>query len=160
LLHVFTCLFDAFSHSREGGDGAHAPGPGVEREVLTVLWNRQISKGGKYLLPRQDGFSTLQCISSITAAVVSPNRRRDLKRLGAIVALLFINLIAAFPFSPATILFIVYNTIQCLTPEFIGEWFPRLRMLILDWKALGPNGDPQQFADHFASYHGLQVCHI
>jgi hypothetical protein len=134
------------------------PGPGVECEVLTILWNHHISKGGKYLLPHQDGFSTLQCISSITAAVVSPNRRCELKRLGAIIALLFINLMAASPFSPATILFIVYNTIQCLTPEFIGEWFPRLQMLILDWKALGPNGNPWHFSDHFASYHSLRVC--
>jgi hypothetical protein len=62
------------------------------------------------------------------------------------------------PLSPAVILFIIYGTdFSCLTPAFIGEWFVNLRKRLLDWLAMGHEGDLQPFAGYFASFHDIEA---
>jgi hypothetical protein len=82
-----------------------------------------------------------------------------MKQFGVVTALLLIHGQTPRPLSPAVMLFIIYNfDLHCLTPGFIGEWFVSLRNLLLDWLETGPNGDPEPFASHFATYHDAQVC--
>ncbi|KAG6811001.1 hypothetical protein H0H93_014635, partial [Arthromyces matolae] len=41
------------------------------------------------------------------------------------------------------LLFIIYDfDLNCLTPSFVGEWFPSIRTVILDWLDMGPEGNP------------------
>lgn len=82
-----------------------------------------------------------------------------MKQFGAVTALLLIHGQTPRPLSPAVMLFIIYNfDLRCLTPGFIGEWFVGLRNLLSDWLETGPDGDPEPFASHFATYHDAQVC--
>jgi hypothetical protein len=98
-------------------------------------------------------------MTSFAAQAVSPARQRDMKRLGAVCALLYAHGKCPLPLSPAVTLFVVYGLdFRCLTPTFIGEWFAPLHRLILDWLEMGPEGNPDQFAPHFATYHDTEVC--
>jgi hypothetical protein len=82
-----------------------------------------------------------------------------MKQFGAVAALLLIHGQTPQPLSPAVILLIIYNfDLHCLTPGFIGEWFVNLQKVLLDWLEIGPEGDPEPFACHFATYHNAQVC--
>jgi hypothetical protein len=81
-----------------------------------------------------------------------------MKQFGAVTALLLVHGQTPRPLSPAVMLFIIYNfDIHCLTPGFIGEWFAGLRTLLSNWLETGPDGDPEPFASHFATYHDAQV---
>ena len=98
-------------------------------------------------------------MTSFGGSSVSPTRKVAMKRFGAVAALLLIHGQTPRPLSPAVILFIIYGfNLHCLTPGFIGEWFVNLRKLLLDWLEMGPEGDPEPFASHFATYHDAQVC--
>jgi len=81
-----------------------------------------------------------------------------MRRFAVVAALLFINGHTPMPLSPAVILFIIYRSdLNCLTPAFIGEWFVNLRKRLLDWLAMGPEGDVQPFAAYFASFHDIEA---
>jgi len=85
--------------------------------------------------------------------VASSARICELKHLGAAVALMCIHGHFLLPLSPAVLLYVIYNhDFHCLTPNFIGEWYPDLRKLISDWLAMGPEGDPRPFKTQFSSY--------
>ncbi|KAF8233723.1 hypothetical protein L208DRAFT_1554721 [Tricholoma matsutake] len=97
-------------------------------------------------------------MTSFAASSVSVAQKQQLKCLRAVCALLYIHRQTPMPLSPAVILFIVYKfNLHCLTPGFIGEWFINLRKLIADWLELGPEGNLQPFASHFATYHDTEV---
>jgi hypothetical protein len=93
-----------------------------------------------------------------TASSVSVAWKQELKCLRAICALLYINRQTPMPLSPTVILFIVYKfNLHCLTPGLIGERFINLQKLIANWLELGPEGNLQPFASHFATYHDTEV---
>ncbi|KAF8220749.1 hypothetical protein L208DRAFT_1332026 [Tricholoma matsutake] len=97
-------------------------------------------------------------MTSFTASFVSVAWKQELKHLRAVCALLYIHRQTPMPLSPAVILFIVYKfNLHCLIPGFIGEWFVNLQKLIANWLELGPEGDLQPFASHFATYHDTEV---
>ncbi|KAF8055701.1 hypothetical protein FPV67DRAFT_1434783, partial [Lyophyllum atratum] len=133
-------------------------GTGIENEVLSTLFQRFVTSRSQYFVERQNGFCTLKCMTSFGA---SPSRLAQMRRFGAVCALLYVRGQAPELLSPAVTLFIVYNfDFGCLTPAFVGEWFGELRKLLLDWKDLGPEGDPRtsiELQAHFAAYHDSQV---
>ena len=98
-------------------------------------------------------------MTSFVGLSVSPARKLATKQFGAVTALLLIYGQTPRPLSPAVMLFIIYNfDFHCLTPGFVGEWFSDLRVLLSNWLEIGPDGDPEPFASHFATYHDTQVC--
>jgi hypothetical protein len=133
-------------------------GSGIEREALYGLWNRFIQNRSQFFVDREDGFCTIRCMTSFGGSSVSPARMLAMKQFGAVTALLLVHGQTPRPLSPAVMLFIIYNfDIHCLTPGFIGEWFAGLRTLLSNWLETGPDGDPEPFASHFATYHDAQV---
>jgi hypothetical protein len=107
---------------------------------------------------REEGFCTIRCLTSVAGASLSAGRKQEMRRFAVVVALLYINGHAPMPLSPAVTLFIVYNAdLNCLSPAFIGEWFVNLRKRLLDWLAMGPEGDLRPFASYFASFHDTEA---
>lgn len=136
-------------------------GEGIEREIFFNMWNRFQRNHTRFFTERDGGFCTVNCLSSVIAANASVGRIRELKRLGAAAALMCIHGQFPAPLSPAVLLYTIYDhDFHCLTPTFIGEWFPDLRKLISDWLEMGPDGDPMPFSAHFASYLDRQVSHL
>lgn len=110
-------------------------------------------------MQRADGFSTLAISHSLsTAHLVPQSRLKNLTILGALIALLMIHGFAPDNFDPTIIQYIVHDEdLEAVHPTFLGEWHPELRKTILDWKDLGPNGDPTPHQAHFSIYHDMQV---
>jgi len=134
-------------------------GSGIEREVLFRLWNRFIQNRGQFFVDRGDDFCTIRCMTSFGGSSVSSARKATMKQFGAVTALLLIHGQSPRPLSPAVMLFIIYSfDLHCFTRGFIGEWFVSLRDLLSNWLETGPDGDPEPFASHFATYHDAQVC--
>ncbi|KAG5649391.1 hypothetical protein H0H81_004149 [Sphagnurus paluster] len=155
-----------FSRQIEGSRSSF--GEGIENEVLFHLFKTQIlDKTAQFLVERAEGLSTLHTMTSFVLARRSeshPNQRTmDMKRFGAICALMIARGQMPSPLSPAVILFIIYDfDLACLTPSFIGYWYPVLRKMIDDWLLLGPAGNPATnrayFDSHFISYHDCPVA--
>ena len=109
-------------------------------------------------MEREDGFCTIRCLTSFAGASVSAGRKQEMMRLAVVAALLYISGHTPMPLSPAVILFITYGSdLNCLTLAFIGEWFVNLRKRLLDWLAMGPEGDLQPFATYFATFHDIEA---
>ena len=127
--------------------------------MLFGLWNRFIQNRSQFFVDRGDDFCTIRCMTSFGGSSVSPAWKLAMKQFGAVTALLLIHGQTPRPLSPAVMLFIIYNfDLRCLTPGFIGEWFVGLCNLLSDRLETGPDGDPEPFASHFATYHDAQVC--
>lgn len=145
---------DIFSNSA----GNFSFGAGIEKEVLFMVWDQFLQSRSRFFVEREEGFCTIKCMTSFAGLSISPARRVEMKRLGAVAALLYIHGQTPKPLSPAVILFLIYSLdLRCLTPGFIGEWFVELRKVLTDWLEMGPEGDPQRFAFHFATYHDTEV---
>ncbi|KAG6905443.1 hypothetical protein DXG01_002693 [Tephrocybe rancida] len=135
-------------------------GSGVETEVIHRLLNQFIGEDNRsrYLAPCEGGHFTLRCITSFTSSV-SPARLKEISRFGAVCALIYVRCQGVPPLSPALILFLLYDfDLRCLTPAFVGEWFPGLHKTVIDWLEMGPSGDPRtgQFMAHFSTYHNVE----
>ncbi|KAG5649243.1 hypothetical protein H0H81_005175, partial [Sphagnurus paluster] len=154
--------------AREIGDAQRSYGDGIENEVLFhVFKTRILNNSAQFLVERAEGLSTLQTITSFVLAHPHPDsqpskRTMDMKRFGAICALMLARGKMPSPLSPAVILFIIYNfNLACLTPSFIGYWYPDLWKMIKEWLLLGPDGNPASnrayFDSHFISYHDHPV---
>ncbi|KAG6814745.1 hypothetical protein H0H93_012410, partial [Arthromyces matolae] len=119
-------------------------GEGTELEVLNALLNDYIHPDhiDAYLTESVGGFYILVCHTSFIGNI-SPQRIRNLKHFGAAVGLQVLNSRWPAKLSPAMLLFIIYDfDLNCLTPSFVGEWFPSIRTVILDWLDMGPEGNP------------------
>ncbi|KAG6807781.1 hypothetical protein H0H92_006413, partial [Tricholoma furcatifolium] len=144
--------------SRQDRSGAH--GQGVENEVLQNLLEQYLSENtrDRYLVAYEQDLCSLQLMTSFTH--VPQERLQDMKRFGVIIALSLVAGRLPHPISPALILFIIYDfDFRCLTPDFIGEWFPELRRDLLTWKELGPTGDPRtpELIARFSTYLNIHI---
>ena len=123
-----------------------------------MLWQRFLQNRSQFFVEREEGFCTIRCLTSIAGATLSAGRKKEMMRFAVVAALLYINGHTPMPLSPAVILFTIYGAdLNCLTPAFIGEWFVTLRKRLLDWLEMGPGGDLQPFAAHFASFHDTEA---
>ncbi|KAG6814705.1 hypothetical protein H0H93_012548, partial [Arthromyces matolae] len=123
-------------------------GHGIESEVFDALPKLLINEGNwaQYLKEMDGGYYSLQCLTPMSS-YVSPSRLLNMGCLGAE------RLQQSHLF-----LLIIYNLdLSCLTPAFIGEYYPSLRTRVLDWLQLGPSGNPAPFNSHFMSYHDAPI---
>ncbi|KAG6835572.1 hypothetical protein H0H93_016886 [Arthromyces matolae] len=147
----------------------YSRGQGVEAEVFEAVTKHFVNASNwqQFFKEMENGYYSLQCLMPMTSHV-SQSRLIDMACLGAIFALTFLQgKVLSLPFSrsncgnpisPALFLFIVYDfDIGCLTPSFIGEYYPGLCTDILAWQDLGPSGNPIAFQSRFASYHDTQA---
>ncbi|KAG6847651.1 hypothetical protein H0H93_006801 [Arthromyces matolae] len=115
-------------------------GHGIESEVFDALPKLLINEGNwaQYLKEIDGGYYSLQCLTPMQKHIPSlPEERLQQSHL---------------------FLLIIYNLdLSCLTPAFIGEYYPSLRTRVLDWLQLGPSGNPAPFNSHFMSYHDAPI---
>ncbi|KAJ7769140.1 hypothetical protein DFH07DRAFT_1006888 [Mycena maculata] len=123
----------------------NAIGEGPEREVLFVLLQRFFNQEASWFQRGEGNFLMLCPLFSISAAMPIPVQRlTDFKRLGAVCGLLMIFGWSPAPISPAIFQYIIHGgNLHSLHPTFVGEWFPELRSLILDFLP--------RFETHFAT---------
>jgi hypothetical protein len=109
---------------------------------------------------RADNQSSIRTLhSSSSARWVSPSRIADLRKLGALCALLMILGQAPCPLGPGIFQFITHGCdLHALHPAFVGEWHPDLRRMVMDWIQMGPDGDVAPFEQHFITWHDFEVC--
>ncbi|KAJ7212743.1 hypothetical protein B0H12DRAFT_1156313 [Mycena haematopus] len=137
-------------------------GVGPEREVLYGVFLRFIDHPEKYFTPREQGrYAISTTISMAHRFLVSPVRIRELKILGAVLSLMLLHGMTPAPISPALFQFVFHGcNLNALTPEFLAEWYPELKLLLTNWVAIGPAGDLAPFQAHFSTYHDLQVSSL
>ncbi|KAJ7266480.1 hypothetical protein B0H12DRAFT_1099703 [Mycena haematopus] len=137
-------------------------GVGPEREVLYGVFLRFIEHPEKYFTPREQGrYAISTTISMAHRFLVSPVRIRELKILGAVLSLMLLHGMTPAPISPALFQFVFHDcNLNALTPEFLAEWYPELKLLLTNWVAIGPAGDLAPFQAHFSTYHDLQVSSL
>lgn len=118
------------------------------------MFQRYVNDSARWFVARADGYSTLRILhSSSSSQYVSPQRLRDLTRLGAICALLLISGRAPLPLDPAIFQFLIHDKdFASLHEAFIAEWHPQLKVSLNDWIAAGPTGDLTPFRGLLASY--------
>ncbi|TFK59852.1 hypothetical protein BDN72DRAFT_864816 [Pluteus cervinus] len=118
-------------------------GRGVENEVFHFMKSKYIGvQAGPLLRPTGEGHSTIQPLLSLVAALaLSPAHRRFLlfRVLGSIVSLGFAYGSPPIPFSPLLIYLLWHKgDLNCLTPELVSAWDPKLRTDIDDATRLAP----------------------
>lgn len=153
-------LNETHSSSRLHRDGTVlSSGLGPELETLYGVFLRFANQPEKYLILREGGRCAISTTISMSHRfLVSPGRIREMKILGAVLVLMLLHGMTPAPLSPALFQFVFHGcNLNSLTPEFLGEWYPELRLLLSDWIAMGPTGDLGPFRAHFSTYHDLQV---
>ena len=137
-------------------------GHGLERDVIYSAFNGYIRSFTKWFMPRFDNRASLQMSCgfwrAISAGVISEARILDMKKLGAICALMLIHGICPEPLKPLIFQFIIHNgDFNSLHRGLVQEWHPELLDLITRWLAVGPTGSLEPFRLHFAIYHDMDV---
>ena len=112
-----------------------------------------------YFAEALDNFCTLRTQNpAAAAAAISSQRKTDMTKLGALVALMIIGGWTPGSLEPLFVYFLVYEcNFDCLTPEIVEEWHPQLARMIKQWIQVGPEGDITPFGGHLMSYHEMQV---
>ena len=112
-----------------------------------------------YFAEALDDFCTLRTQNpAAAAAAISIQRKADMTKLGALVALMIIGGWTPGALDPLFVYFLVHEcNFDCLTPEIVEEWHPELALMIKRWIQVGPNGDITPFESHLMSYHEIQV---
>ncbi|KAJ7474611.1 hypothetical protein B0H11DRAFT_1866205 [Mycena galericulata] len=135
----------------------NALGQGPEREVLFTLLQRFFIHEAEWFQRVEEPYLTLRTLSSISVPV-PPGRLVDFKRLGAICGLLMVFGQSPAPISPAIFQYLIHGgNLHALHPAFLGEWFPELRALLLNFLDTGPNGSLTPFSAHFATFHNIEA---
>lgn len=138
---------------------ATSTGVGIEREAIHAAFKLFEGSTAQWFTPRADDFFTPATSHSMaTSRYVTAARLADLTILGALTALLLIHGIAPGRLDPVFLQYLVYDCdIEAVHSTFLGEWHPSIRQTIMQWLAVGPDGDISDFQAHFATYHDLPV---
>ncbi|KAJ7106352.1 hypothetical protein C8R44DRAFT_886222 [Mycena epipterygia] len=109
-----------------------AVGEGLQREVQYVVFQRFVLEQTSWFQQAAGGFSTLctlypsRCLSPLASPML---------------------------LSPAIFQYLIHDgNFNSLHPAFIGEWFPEIRLTMLDFLAVGPDADLTPFAPHLLTY--------
>lgn len=137
-------------------------GDGIAREVFHTAFHRHIENNhSAYFLPRDNNTSTLRTLYPRSmAGLVPEDRIMNLRVLGALCALLMLHGQPPGHFGPGVFLYIISSfDLNAITSNFLGDWYPDVRHLILDWQDIGPGGSisAPHFRQYFATYHDIQV---
>ncbi|KAH9950526.1 hypothetical protein B0H21DRAFT_686429, partial [Amylocystis lapponica] len=137
-------------------------GEGIEREMIFTIFSKFIANSTQWFHPRADDRATLRVLHSAESARSVPLARiRNLKKLGAVCALMLIIGQTPDPLGPAIFQFLVHGCdLHALHPTFIGEWHPNLRKTLLDWNAMDHTGDVSRFEHHFATFHDYEASSV
>ncbi|KAH9918518.1 hypothetical protein B0H21DRAFT_827558 [Amylocystis lapponica] len=137
-------------------------GEGIEREMIFTIFSKFIANSTQWFHPRADDRATLRVLHSAKSACSVPLARiRNLKKLGAVCALMLIIGQTPDPLGPAIFQFLVHGCdLHALHPTFIGEWHPNLCKTLLDWNAMDHTGDVSRFEHHFATFHDYEASSV
>ena len=129
----YTILLSISSNHRDGS--VQTIGHGLERDVIYTAFNGYIRSFGKWFMPRFDNRASLQMSCgfwrAISAGVISEARILDMKKLGAICALMLIHGICPEPLNPLIFQFIIHNgNFNSLHRGLVQEWHLELLALI------------------------------
>lgn len=135
-------------------------GHGVETEVMHRAFQKFTQNHNAYFVEALDDFCTLRSQNPAAAAsAVSVQRKTDMKKLGALVALMIVGGWKPGRIDPLFIYLLVHDfDFHSLTPDLVEDWHPALARLIKNWIQVGPEGDIRSFESHLLSYHDIQVC--
>ena len=136
-------------------------GEGIEREVLQTAFQEFQDHPTIWFLQRQDTHSSLMTLGLQRRQESSTSQRSiKLSALGALTSLLLLNGVPPVPLSPVLLHYFIHNLeLNSISPDLLRNWYPHLGKLIQDWIDAGPNGDIEDFASHFITYHDIQVSH-
>lgn len=138
-------------------------GEGIEREVLQTAFQEFQDHPTIWFLQRQDSHSSLMTLGlqrRQESSTRTTQRSIKLSVLGALTSLLLLNGVPPVPLSPVVLHYFIHNLeLNSISPDLLRNWYPDLRKLIQDWIDAGPNGDIEDFASHFVTYHDIQVSH-
>ena len=144
-------------------DGIQSIGEGIEREVLQTAFQEFQDHPAIWFLQRQDTHSSLMTLGlqrGQDASMTMTQRSIKLGILGALTSLLLLSGVPPVPLSPVLLHYFIHNLeLDSISPDLLRNWYPDLGKLIQDWIAAGPNGDVEEFASHFITYHDTQVSH-
>ncbi|KAJ7079268.1 hypothetical protein B0H15DRAFT_804527 [Mycena belliarum] len=131
---------------------ALSTGVGLERELLYGIFLRFSQEPEKYFSPREQGRCTISMTISMAHRFLVPAARlRELKLLGAVIMLMLLHGMTPEPLSPALFQYFLHGcNLNALTPEFLSEWYPALRVLLSSWVEMGPTGELGPYQAHFS----------
>ena len=156
---MVTYLIFSARRTGTGWDGIQSMGEGIKREVLQMAWQEFQDQPTIWFLQRQDTHSSIMTLG-LSRQQESSTTQRSIKLsiLGALSSLLLLNSIPPVPLSPVLLHYFIHNLeLNSISPDLLRNWYPDLRKLIQDWITVGPNGDIEDFAGHFMTYHDTQV---
>ena len=138
-------------------------GEGIEREVLQTAFQEFQDQPTIWFLQRQDTHSSIMTLglqSRRPQESSMSQRSKKLSILGALMSLLLLNGVPPVPLSPVLLHYFIHNLeLNSMSPDLLRNWYPVLGKLIQDWIATGSNGDIEEFASHFITYHDIQVSY-
>jgi hypothetical protein len=154
------CLENSTAEDANGFERTRSLGDGIEREVITAIFEEYIRGGPQWITLHDDGHGTLTTTLSMNSSrFIPPARLHAMSIFGAITALCLIRGMSAFPIDPVLLHYFVHNCdLHSIHPALLAEWHPTLKQTLLEWITLGPQGDASVFRGTFASYCDLQVC--
>jgi len=127
--------------------------------VIFTTFGGYLMELSQWFLPLVDNAASLQTSACfLLSCTITQNRLSDVKKLGALCALLLINGQCPEPFNPLIFQYIINDCdLNSLHEHLIGEWHPDLRATIRQWIDVGETGDVTLFRSHFASFHNQSV---
>lgn len=135
-------------------------GEGLQREVQYVVFQRYVREQTSWFQPSAGGFFTFRTLYPLSLSIPA-SRLIAAKRLGAICALMMVFGQSPMLLSPAIFQYLIHDgNFNSLHPAFIGEWFPDIRLTMLDFLSAGPDADLAPFAAHLLTYLDMEVTLI
>ena len=148
-------------HAASGWEEVQSVGEGIEQEVFQTAFQDFQDRTAVWFLQHQDTHSSLMTLGLQHKQDPSTTQHSlKLGVLGALTSLLLLNGIPPVPLSPVLLHYFIHNLeLDSISPDLLRNWYPNLGKLVLDWIAAGPDGDVEEFASHFITYHDIQVSH-
>ncbi|KAJ7482729.1 hypothetical protein FB451DRAFT_121952 [Mycena latifolia] len=131
-------------------------GAGLDREVLFAVYTGFIKEEVTWFQRGDNGFLTIRPLG-LPPAAIPAGLLVAIKRFGSVCGLLMVYGQWPGAISPALFQYMFQymvhaGNLHSLRPSFVGEWYPELRLTLLDFLSLGPDADLERFRSQLVSY--------
>lgn len=134
-------------------------GPGVEQEIVSLAYNHFRMHHSRFFRALFDNKCSIASSMPMRSAyLVSPERLKEVKVLGAMTALMLVYGKLPDPLSTVALQFFLHKCdIRSVTKDFLAEWCPELHLTLTRWLLVGPDDSIAPFRSHFLSYMDTDV---
>ncbi|KDQ49089.1 hypothetical protein JAAARDRAFT_143923 [Jaapia argillacea MUCL 33604] len=146
----------------ERSRNVRSSGEGVEREVLSTLYQQFHSETAEWFSPNPDDYVSIATSLPLSCAgYLSRSQKLGLTCLGAVIGLMLLNGFITHPFDPVVIQYLIHGRdINSISKAFLAQWHPDIKQTICDFIDLGPNGNLAPFQPYFSTYFDIQVASL